>query len=375
LKIITFYLPQYHPIPENDRWWGAGFTDWVNVKKCRPYFKNHYQPHEPGDLGYYDLRDPSILESQANLARAHGISAFCYYHYWFNGKLLLHQPLEEMLASQNPDFPFCLCWANENWTRAWDGMDKHILIAQKYSTADHEAHIKWLISVFNDKRYVKINGKPLFLLYRADRVPDLQKTVYFWKKSVRSAGFPDLYFCAVQSNFPTCTGKELIEMGFDSIVDFQPNIREYQRASLINKLPRKLARWFFKFISRFYKKALPLYYYFSARILSYQKMAEMVVRKQAACSCKTFSCVFPSWDCSARIPDAVVIQNLSPDLYGQWLRQMGNRTIRRFEPEEQILFVNAWNEWAEGCHLEPDKRFGRAFLEETKKVYQELCRK
>jgi lipopolysaccharide biosynthesis protein len=372
LKLIAFYLPQYHPIPENDRWWGEGFTDWVNVKRGVPCFTDHYQPHEPAELGYYDLRDPSVAEAQAALARAYGIHAFCYYHYWFNGKLLLQYPVEKMLSSQKPDFPFCICWANENWTRAWDGKDKEILIGQEYTAADHEAHCRWLLPVFKDKRYVKINGRPLFLIYRTDHIPELQNTVRLWKTVVRSAGFPDLFLCAMRSNFPKYSGKELIEVGFDAIVDFQPNVREFPRTAFIKKLPKKCAAQFYKILAYITKRPLARHRYFSSRILSYTKQAESVLQDNHAPPYRMFSCVFPSWDNSARKTDATVLQNLSPAAYGRWLRQTSERTLQRLEAEERLVFINAWNEWAEGCHLEPDKRFGRAFLEETLKAYQEL---
>lgn len=199
VRAIAFYLPQYHPVPENDEWWGKGFTEWRNVSKARPLFPGHYQPHLPADLGFYDLRLPEVREAQAELARAHGISGFVYYHYWFNGRRILERPFNEVLQSGKPDFPFCLCWANENWTRIWDGGDKHILLEQKYSAQDDLAHIQSLIPAFRDERYIRVNGKPLFLVYRAELIPDPVRTAAIWREAAIKAGVGDLYLARVES--------------------------------------------------------------------------------------------------------------------------------------------------------------------------------
>src|SRR4029077_7166935 len=199
VKLIAFYLPQYHPIPENDDWWGKGFTEWTNVTKARPWFRGHYQPHLPADLGFYDLRLPETREAQANLARQYGIHGFCYYHYWFNGRRLLERPFNEVLASGSPDFPFCLCWANENWTRAWDGLEREVLIQQHYDSNDDLAHIRWLANAFRDPRYIRVHGKPLFLVYRVASLPDPMQTVSIWREEARRLGIGELFLCAVES--------------------------------------------------------------------------------------------------------------------------------------------------------------------------------
>src|SRR6476620_7799168 len=176
IKPIAIHLPQFHPIPENDEWWGKGFTEWTNVTKAKPLFKGHYQPHLPADLGFYDLRLPEIREQQAQLAKEYGIYGFCYYHYWFNGRRLLERPFEEVFKSGKPDFPFMLCWANENWTRVWDGMNNEVLLAQNYSEEDDRAHIKTLIPYFKDSRYIKINRKPIIAIYRSSSLPNPKRT-------------------------------------------------------------------------------------------------------------------------------------------------------------------------------------------------------
>src|ERR1700682_5554230 len=183
-KLISMYLPQFHPIPENDEWWGTGFTEWANVTKARPKYRKHYQPHLPSDLGFYDLRLSETREAQAELAKRYGIHGFCYYHYWFNGKRLLERPFTEVLASGNPDFPFCLCWANENWTRRWDGREQETLLRQRYSPEDDRAHIRALLPAFEDARYIRVEGKPFFVVYRTGHMPDPRRTAEIWREEV-----------------------------------------------------------------------------------------------------------------------------------------------------------------------------------------------
>ncbi|MCB2081343.1 MAG: glycoside hydrolase family 99-like domain-containing protein, partial [Rickettsiales bacterium] len=196
--LIAFYLPQYHPIPENDKWWGKGFTEWSNVAKGQPQFEGHYQPHVPSDLGFYDLRMGEIQKEQARLAKAHGVDAFCYYYYWFSGKKLLEKPLENMLASDS-DFPFCICWANENWTRRWDGMDDDILIEQKYRKEDPELFAKEVAPILKDERYIRVQGKPLFIVYKATDIPNLQDTLKLWRKVWQNEGIDEVQICAVMT--------------------------------------------------------------------------------------------------------------------------------------------------------------------------------
>ncbi|HKA94141.1 MAG TPA: glycoside hydrolase family 99-like domain-containing protein, partial [Acidimicrobiia bacterium] len=191
LRVIAFYLPQFHPVPENDAWWGSGFTEWTNVARARPRYPGHYQPHLPTELGFYDLRVPEVREQQAALARAYGIEAFCYYHYWFNGRGVLDRVFREVLASGRPDFPFCLCWANENWTRHWDAGNGDILIAQDYDEQDDREHIRYLIEAFRDPRYLKVDGRPLLMLYRVQKLPEPRRTLDLWRSECAAAGVPE----------------------------------------------------------------------------------------------------------------------------------------------------------------------------------------
>lgn len=221
-KLLAFHLPQYHPILENDEWWGPGFTEWRNVAQAKPLFAGHYQPHYPADLGYYDLRLPEVRQKQADLARLYGIHGFCYYHYWFTGKQLLERPVAEILSSGKPNFPFCLCWANENWTRRWDGQDQEVLIAQHYSPADDLVHIQVLLPYFHYPRYIRIQNKPLFLVYRSSALPDPRATITLWRQQAKASGLEGLYVVKVES-FPTERQRRPELDGFDAALDFQPD--------------------------------------------------------------------------------------------------------------------------------------------------------
>jgi len=360
IRLIAFYLPQFHTIPENDQWWGEGFTEWTNVRKAEPRFRGHYQPHIPGELGYYDLMNPQVRKAQADLAREHGLHGFCYYHYWFNGKMLLERPFDEVRSSGAPDFPFCLCWANENWTRAWDGLDREILMAQDYASYDHVAHFSWLARAFTDDRYIKVNGRPLFLIYRAEQIPRLREILADWRSVADGLGLPGIYVCAVKNMQFNMDRATINNLGLDALVDFQPNQRDVATAvpggfsSLIGKARR--------FLERLLNPKLR-----GVHRYSYADIVRASLQK--ACSDeRLFPAVFPSWDNSARRKENVtVIQNDDASLYGVWLADALQRVAANL-PEERLVFINAWNEWAEGCHLEPDQRNGRRFLEETRRI-------
>ncbi len=364
MKIISFYLPQYHPIPENDAWWGKGFTEWVSVARARPRFKGHHQPQIPADLGFYDLRLEETRIAQAELAAEHGISAFCYYHYWFNGKMLLDRPFNEVLKSGKPDFPFCLCWANENWTRSWDGMHQDILMAQDYNARDRIEHIHWLCNAFKDSRYIKVNNRPLFLIYRTDNIPDLPERIRDWRKIVREHGFDDIYLCSVRSNFDQMDERAVIAAGFDAIVEFQPYYKDLPGRSLSVFLKLAFTNSYNKIISGLgLQSYLPLMN--ENNIYSYKKLADKAMAKPHPDGYKKFPCVTPSWDNSARKRRANIVQNDDPLQFGEWLLNAFTRS-EKYGEDEKIVFINAWNEWAEGCHLEPDVKNGRKFLSAIK---------
>jgi lipopolysaccharide biosynthesis protein len=364
MKTIAFYLPQFHPIPENDAWWGKGFTEWTNVAKAGPLFKGHHQPQIPADLGFYDLRLEESRIAQAELAKEHGIGGFCYYHYWFNDKMLLERPFNEVLASGKPDFPFCLCWANENWSRRWDGLEQELLAAQDYEKYDPARHMEWLAQAFKDPRYIRIGGKPLFLLYWADHIPNVAEVLKAWRKEARRILQTDIYVCAVKSHRFGLTDEETMALGFDALVNFHPHPK------LLPKPDKaRIKRFFNKRINSFFRqfgcdalKKFPIYSHYD-----YGKYINNVLSRPQG-KAKQFPCVFPSWDNSARKKrDAVVIQNSDADLFKKWLRKTVE-TVMHCDKEEQIVFINAWNEWAEGCHLEPDLENGRKFLEVVRDV-------
>jgi glycosyltransferase involved in cell wall biosynthesis len=338
LRLIAFYLPQFHPIPENDRWWGEGFTEWTNVRKAVPNFPGHYQPHEAGELGYYDLRDPDIRERQAALAREHGIHGFCYYYYWFNGKRLLERPLDEMLESGKPDFPFCICWANENWTRRWDGREQDVLMAQNYSLDDGRALIRTLIPMLRDPRYIRVNGKPLVLIYKIALIPDAAAMIELWRDECRRAGLEEIYVVAAMT---TWHGNPE-SLGLDAAVEFPPHAH---RAEHLNErfafTNPKFSGWVFAIRSL---------------------VGQMMTAPRPGF--KLFRGLLPSWDNTARQQDKPsTFVGSSPELFQYWLERAIDQTRLRHRGDERLIFINAWNEWGEGCHLEPDRRYGRAWLE------------
>ena len=357
MRAIAFYLPQFHPIPENDQWWGPGFTEWVNVVKTRPLFRGHYQPHIPADLGFYDLRLRETRIAQAELARQYGIGGFCYYHYWFNGKLLLEKPLEAVLADQEPDFPFCVCWANETWSRRWDGQERKSLIEVDLDRYDPDAHFEYLSKVFFDPRYMRIEGKPIFLIYRIDLFSDIRSTIGRWRAKAQSMGLPGIYLCAVRSHSHSLGDAETIALGFDAIIGFEPNFRKMrtQVAAMARyPIPRLL--------NLVRRKA------FVFRVFDYAAMVRAAMERQETAE-RHFPCVMPSWDNSARRRfGAWIIQNGDAELFEAWLRDAANR-VTSYPKDEQIVFINAWNEWAEGCHLEPDLRNGHRFLQAVRNVF------
>ncbi|MBT9486717.1 MAG: glycoside hydrolase family 99-like domain-containing protein [Rubrivivax sp.] len=340
-RVLAFYLPQFHPFPENSLWWGEGFTEWTNVSKARPNFEGHYQPRLPADLGYYDLRLPEAMKQQADLAQRYGIDGFVFYYYWFGGKRLLDRPIEAMLASGSPDFPFCLCWANENWTRRWDGRDRDLLMAQAHSEADDLAVIEDLARFLRDPRNIRVDGRPLLLVYRVTLFPDFAATAARWRKWCRDSGIGEIYLSMVESFELVQAGVHPEQFGCDAAVEFPPQ-------GLARMTP---------------PDAPLLNPAFTGHVASYRELAVAYASREMP-AYKRFKGVMPGWDNTARRQnDGLAFGGSTPGGFQAWLADALEQTLRHQFGDERLVFVNAWNEWAEGAYLEPDRRFGHGFLQ------------
>lgn len=348
LRFIAFYLPQYHPIPENDEWWAKGFTEWTNVTQARPLFRGHQQPHLPADLGFYDLRVSETRAAQASLAKQYGISGFCYYHYWFEGKRLLQRPFDEVLRSGEPDLPFALCWANENWTRVWNGGEKEVLARQTYSAEDDLRHIRWLAEAFADPRYIRVDGRPLLLVYRASKLPDPRRTADLWHAEGERLGVGAPYLCSVHAFLPD--HRDPAVFGFDASTAFALDLRELPA---LHGVGRRALRKFLKPQSGYRFNSVYDYRHLVTKALDADPVAY-----------KRFPCVSPGFDNTARRRKggARILLNSTPESYERWLRGSVSQ-FAPYSPEENLFFVNAWNEWGEGNHLEPCMRWGRSYLD------------
>jgi lipopolysaccharide biosynthesis protein len=353
MKIIAFYLPQFHTIPENDKWWGKGFTEWTNTKKAKPLFKGHYQPREPMNEYYYDLSDINTMIWQSKLAKKYGIYGFCYYHYWFKGKKLLEKPLENMLSDKRVDIPFCLSWANEPWTRAWDGGDKEILMPQDYGgKKDWENHFYYLLEYFKDRRYILINNKPVFLIYRTSNIPKVNEMVEFWDKLAKSEGFDGLYIVETLNTFQ----KKTYVQTSQAIVEFEPMF------TLSNDYPIYLKIYDFIYTKLFTNGVLSKQYDKVWNIIINRKSDKYGVKK-------VFKGAFVDWDNTPRKGKrGLVFIDASPDKFKKYISlQIKNAK----QLNSDFLFINAWNEWAEGTYLEPDKVNGFKYLEALKSALKE----
>jgi len=338
--LVAFYLPQFHPIPENDAWWGEGFTEWHNVTRALPQFEGHAQPRLPAELGFYDLRLPAVMRRQMQLAREYGIGAFCSYFYWFGGKSLLEDPLRQWLADPTLDLPLCLCWANENWSRQWDGRADDILIGQQHSAADDLAFIAHVAHYLADPRYLRVDGKPLLLVYRPGLLPDARVTAGRWRDWCRANGVGDIHLAYVQS-FDRVDPRAI---GFDAAVEFPPNDTTLTpitaRQRLIN----------------------PGY---AGSVFDWRELARASMTQREP-GYPRYPGVNPAWDNEPRrSARGRVFAHASPRGYRDWLRQAIATARQRFA-SQPLVFINAWNEWAEGAVLEPDARLGHAWLQATR---------
>ncbi len=343
-KTIAFYLPQYHPIPENDRAWGEGFTEWTNVRKAQPLFKGHDQPRVPGALGYYDLRDAEVREKQVELAKAFGVTGFCYWHYWFNGKRLLERPFNEVLGSGKPDFPFCLGWANESWTGIWHGSPDEIIMEQTYPQGDQDRHFEYLLKAFRDPRYICINEKPLLVLYKPLNIPNPKEYFSYWRKLAVQNGLKGLYILGVNHLDFTSPA----ELGLDGAIISSLGYVSKSRA--VNQIQRRI--WGVR-------RRLPLG---SLRVMDYSEACEHLIPAECY-EPNNFPCIVPNWDNTPRSGRrGVVLTNSSPQKFKELVAAAKSVAVKKNQGED-LIFLKSWNEWAEGNYMEPDQKWGTSYLE------------
>ena len=351
VKLIAFYLPQFHPIPENDAWWGKGFTEWVNVSKAIPQFVGHYQPHLPGELGYYDLRIPENQRRQVELAKNYGLFGFCFHYYWFNGKRLLEKPLDQFIHDPNIDFPFCICWANENWTRKWDGKSNDILISQEHSFEYDTLIIHDLVKLFLNPRYIRIEGRPLLIVYRADIIKNAKSTLEYWRKYSIDHGAGDPYILVAQTfgyNDPRTDG-------FDGAVEFPPH-----NGAVLPEIDNEL---------------ILLNDDFRGKIYRYADLVSTSIKRIKPEAFSRYNTVSPGWDNDSRQPrNGLTFHGSTPELYARWLDAACRFAMANKPESERFVFINAWNEWAESAYLEPDRKFGYAYLQATADVVDNLSK-
>ena len=341
-KLIAFYLPQFHPIPENDEWWGKGFTEWQNVAKASPQYPGHYQPHIPADLGFYDLRLPEVMEQQIKMAREFGIFGFCIYYYWFDGKRLLEKPLEMLYNHPEWDMNYSVCWANENWTRRWDGMESEILIGQNHSDKDDLDFIKDVSKYFKDNRYIKVDNKPLLVIYRPGLFPNIKRTAKQWRNYCKQNLGTDVFLAMVQG-FGNIDPNEY---GFDAAIEFPPHNFNLQ------------------FLTEQFNAEN-----FEGHIVDTLKIISDSKGKINRTDYDLMRGVMLAWDNTPRRDNkSHIYLNNTPTVYEQWLREAINDTLQKKNNKHPFVFINAWNEWAEGCHLEPDKKYGYAYLNATQRA-------
>lgn len=362
LKIIAFYLPQFHSIKENDKWWGKGFTEWTNVKKAVPLYPGHDQPHIPLNDNYYNLLDDDTKIWQANLAKKYGVYGFCYYHYWFKGKKLLEKPAEQMLKNKSIDLPFCFCWANENWSRNWDGGNREIIVEQDYGEKkDWEEHFQYLLTFFKDSRYITVNGKPLLVIYKPDLINSIYEMVSYFKKRIVEEGFPGI---CLAFQFPTYYMDVFYRDDiFDYMIEFEP---VFSRNNIVRHSSKKIeiVRKFFgeKMITKYRNSKNQLKHTFAKphhlSMFFYDEAWEKILNQKW--NNKLLPGTFVDWDNTPRNKHGVVYSGFTIEKFEDNIKKLVKRAYQENKP---ILFINAWNEWGEGAYLEPDERYGYRKLE------------
>ncbi|SFO47977.1 Lipopolysaccharide biosynthesis protein [Algoriphagus ornithinivorans] len=362
IKPVAYYLPQYHPIPENDYWWGKGFTEWTNVTKAKPLFKGHYQPRYPADLGYYDLRVPEVREEQATMAKENGVYGFCYYHYWFgDGKQLLEKPFNEVVESGKPDFPFMLCWANQTWKGVWFGdFQNQVLAKQEYpGIDDYTNHFSSLLPAFKDNRYIKIDGKPVFQVYQPLDLPDSKVFARVFNDLAKDNGFPGIYLLAC--NVPIYWEPE--PNGFHGVISYLFHSFRFREKNTVFKEGSFLGKVEWKWNNFLEGKAIERRK--KPKVYKYEKVVTKI-SKWPKMNFDYYPMVVPDWDNSPRAGNSsMILHGSTPD---KWKIHFHNAVnyINNTSPADKFIFIKSWNEWAEGNYLEPDQRWGTAYLKAMK---------
>ncbi|MDR1738421.1 MAG: glycoside hydrolase family 99-like domain-containing protein [Candidatus Symbiothrix sp.] len=367
IRPIAIYLPQFHPTPENDEWWGKGFTEWTNVTKAKPLFTGHEQPNLPGELGFYDLRVPEVREQQAELAKEHGIEGFMYWHYWFDGRRILERPFNEVLASGKPDFPFCLGWANESWKTIWHGhLKKGTFLEQTYpGEEDYKKHFYAVLPAFKDKRYITVNKKCFFLIYKPFDIPNIDLLLTTWRNLAQENGLNGIYFVAL-SNYADKEYDKLIKLGFDAI-------QSYWLPSLLSsshKRPKTFRERLNTKLRKIMHKPKP------QSLLKIYKYKELIPYLSAPIDSteNVFPTLLPNWDTSPRLAEnGHIVVDSSPELFRKHVKN-ALKMLEQKPEEQRILFIKSWNEWAEGNYIEPDRKFGRQYLEVLRDEIQHFNR-
>lgn len=376
-RVIAYYLPQFHPIPENDKYWGKGFTEWTNVAKAKPLFKGHYQPRIPADLGFYDLRLPEVREQQAQMAREAGIEGFCYWHYWFgNGKRLLQRPFNEVLQSGKPDFPFCLAWANHSWkTTTWEngGKDRMIVEQRYLGEEDYTLHFQEVLPAFRDKRYITIEGKPLFTIFDPYNFRDVSNFIKTWQRLAKENGLKDIYFIAMCNSTSTLRRNadgalrrvtpnlqssekvynDLLNLGFDGINSFGKSRAEMLCMGKYARIAKKLLHQYLPFLP--------------THCINYEKIMQHFFAPEDSWQ-NVYPSIFPQWDRTPRAGNSEgVYVNATPTTFKKHIQDALN-VIKNKDMEHRILFLRAWNEWGEGNYVEPDLKYSHGFLDAIKET-------
>lgn len=367
-KIIAIYFPQFHRIPENDRWWGSGFTDWNNVKSSTPQYPGHYQPRVPLNGNYYDQSELDTLNTQVQLAKRYGVYGFCHYHYWFDGKQLLETPTNLMLQNPDIDFPFCLSWANETWSRRWDGRDNEILIKQTHpaNKESWKLHYDYLIKAWKDPRAIKVDGKPVFIIYRPQHINKIDEMFVYWRELSKKDGLPGLYFI-YQKQYDLINAN-LLNL-FDAVFQFQPG-ESVNSSGFGNKGISK--SFWMKFVRNFPEKiqdklrSLRAKLYKEITFYDYDDVWKNAIKVGSDKNITTYPGAFVDWDNASRYKKrATIFRGAKPEKFEKWLRLLIDGMPQRNLPEN-FIFLNAWNEWSEGAYLEPDERYGYQYLEALK---------